>query len=499
MVSPDRPRAQTRRGRVVLRVPGRAMPARRPAWLPALHLPVRSLAAVLAILTVWTAPALALQPPPGQSPAQQHAESPSSPGSLDPPGEDPLAAQQWYLDWREGTVSQEDGGGVSVGVVDSGVDATHPEIASSYDAERSRSFLPSDCTPGSECPDLDPAHDPYGHGTEIAGLITADVDGHGIVGAAPGASIVSLKAGDATGRFYAEAVAQALRYAADTGLDVLVLSFTTDPWFRYCPDAPGDTDQERQEQAQDLATITSALEYAAQHGVIMVAAAGNESFDLDQGTTDSSSTGWSGQGERPVTDQCVTMPAQSDHVLTVGALDPAGARTSYSNVGSAVDVAAPGGTPVWYDDTDTPHGLESAILTTAPTDAVRSGGTDEQGVSLLPDVVSDCGERGAQQCRYYWYRSGTSFATPLAAAAVAVLLSQGVPAPQAPGLLLDLAVPAACPAPADQDDLPCRVSPDHPGPTTTWYGRGRLRLPAVPPVSTGDQDDADQTGQPRQH
>ncbi|RJF41974.1 peptidase S8 [Actinomyces sp. 2119] len=492
MVNPNRPRARTRHACVVRDVPGREAAARRPAWLP-----VRSLAAVLTLLAVWTAPALALQPPPGQGPAQQHAESPSSPGSLDPPGEDPLAAQQWYLDWREGTVSQEDGQGVSVGVMDSGVDATHPEIASSYDAERSRSFLPSDCTPGSECPDLDPAHDPYGHGTEIAGLITADVDGHGIVGAAPGASIVSLKAGDATGRFYAEAVAQALRYAADTGLDVLVLSFTTDPWFRYCPDAPGDTDQERQEQAQDLATITSALEYAAHHGVIMVAAAGNESFDLDQGTADSSSIGWSGQGERPVTDQCVTMPAQSEHVLTVGALDPAGARTFYSNVGSAVDIAAPGGAPVWYDDTDTPHGLESAILTTAPTDVVRSGGTDEEGVSLLPDVVSDCGE-GGQRCRYYWYRSGTSFATPLAAAAVAVLLSQGVPAPQAPGLLLDLAAPAACPAPADQD-LPCRESPDHPGPTTTWYGRGRLRLPTVPPVGTGDHDEADQTGQPRQH
>lgn len=205
------------------------------------------------------------------------------------PGPDPLGPQQWYLSWKEGGTSPEDGRGTVVGVIDTGIDSTHPDLDDAYDAALSRSFVEDRCGRDPYC--TDPGRDLLGHGTAVAGIIAAALDGHGIGGAAPGADLVSLKAGDASGYFSADAVSRAIRYGADAGLDVLVMSFTVDPWFRYCDSAPGDTDEERARQREDRAKIESALQYASDRGVVMVAAAGNESYDLDGGTTDGYSAG----------------------------------------------------------------------------------------------------------------------------------------------------------------------------------------------------------------
>ena len=95
------------------------------------------------------------------------------------------------------------------------------------------------------------------------------------------------------------------------------MSFTVDPWFRYCDNAPGDTDEERARQREDRAKVESALQYASDRGVVMVAAAGNESYDLDGGTTDGYSAGHARSRGRSVDGSCVTLPAQSEHVITV--------------------------------------------------------------------------------------------------------------------------------------------------------------------------------------
>lgn len=383
---------------------------------------------------------------------------------------EPLASEQWYLNWNERGTRPWDGAGVSVGIIDTGVDATHPELAAAYNIEDSRSFLSDQaCSMDPDC--ADPGVDPLGHGTGVAGIIAAAWDGRGIGGASPGVDLVSLKAGDATGSFSAGAVSQAIRYGADAELDVLVMAFTTDPWFRYCTDAPGDTAEERAQQAADLEEIESALDYAAAHGTILIAAAGNEAFDLDHGTVDWFSPGWSGQGEREVNEGCVTMPAQSDAVITVGAVNASGERASYANTGQAVDIVAPGGEPLWYDEEDVLHGQDTAILTTVPEGLLREAGVlAEDGSSAYPEVVSECDQR-TDTCRYYWYVCGTSYAAPQVAAAAAILISRGTPASRVGNKLKAMVSPISCPA--REDKLVCQ---DRATGGNTWYGSGTLRL-----------------------
>lgn len=394
----------------------------------------------------------------------------SSHGSLLPG--DPLQSKQWYLSWQDRPGSPSTGKGASVGVIDTGIDASHPDLAAAYDFASSRSFLSGGSCNGDTACD-DPAHDGFGHGTSVAGIIAAAADGHGTVGAAPGTRIVSLKAGDRTGTFSADAVSQAIRYGADAHLSVLVMSFTVDPWFRYCNNAPADTAEQRAQQKADLEKVTSALKYAADHGVVLVAAAGNEAYDLDHGTSDPYSSGWSGQGERPVTDQCVTMPAQSDDVITVGAITEKGARTSYSNVGAALDIVTFGGEPPLEGPGGAViQGPESGILTTASADRLRQlGALNYDGSPRTDEVLSDC-PSGGDSCRYYWYQSGTSYAAPQVAAAAAELRSRGVPVGDVKIRLTTSATPISCPG--EKQALACEPLA---GGGNTWYGAGALRLP----------------------
>ena len=394
----------------------------------------------------------------------------SSNGSLLPG--DPLQSKQWYLSWQDGPRSLSTGKGVSVGIIDTGVDASHPDLAAAYDSANSKSFLSGgSCNGDSACDD--PGHDGFGHGTSVAGIVAATADGHGIVGAAPGARIVSLKAGDRTDVFSADAVSQAIRYGADAHLSVLVMSFTVDPWFRYCDNAPADTPEERAQQKTDMEKVTSALRYAADRGVVLVAAAGNEAYDLDHGTSDPYSSGWSGQGERPVTEQCVTMPAQSDDVITVGAITNKGVRAGYSNIGSSIDIVTFGGEPpVEEPGNAVTRGQELGILTTASPGKLRQlGALNDDGSPRTDEVLSDC-PSGQASCRYYWYQMGTSFAAPQVAAAAADLRSRGVSAGDVEKQLKASAAPIPCPS--EKQALACEPLT---GGGNTWYGAGALRLP----------------------
>ena len=190
---------------------------------------------------------------------------------------EPLADLQWDMA-QMGTDAahrRATGRGVTVGIIDTGVDASHPDIAPNFDAERSRNFTMDIPAIDGECEVatcIDPADvDEGGHGTHVAGTVAADDNGVGIEGVAPDAGIVNVRAGQDSGYFFLYETVAALTYAGDAGLDVVNMSFYTDPWLYNC-DSPDDyvsgpvTDEELAEQAFTKQTITAALDLRPRSG-----------------------------------------------------------------------------------------------------------------------------------------------------------------------------------------------------------------------------------------
>ena len=124
---------------------------------------------------------------------------------------EPLADLQWDMAmiganpdgaWRKAT-----GRGVTVGVIDTGVDASHPDIAPNFSHHLSRNFtmdipgLDGETCEVATC--IDPVDaDDGGHGTHVAGTIAAARNGIGIAGVAPDATIVNVRAGQDSGYFF---------------------------------------------------------------------------------------------------------------------------------------------------------------------------------------------------------------------------------------------------------------------------------------------------------
>ena len=111
-----------------------------------------------------------------------------------------------------------------------------------------------------------------GHGTHVATTIAGRDNGIGIVGVAPEATIIGLKACTIQGFCFATQSPRRLRYAGDQKLDVVNLSLFADPYLYYCANEAG--------QRAILKDLQDAARYAQQRGVVIVAAAGNEAQDL---------------------------------------------------------------------------------------------------------------------------------------------------------------------------------------------------------------------------
>ena len=178
--------------------------------------------------------------------------------------------------------------------------------------------------------------DLQGHGTHVATTIAGALNSRGIVGVAPDATIVGLKACTVAGFCFIDSVAAALRYAGDHQIDVVNLSLFADPYLYYCSNDAGQRAMYKQ--------MKDAAKYAQQRGVVIVAAAGNEADDLGHPVTDDISPDWPPDTAetRRIRNNCRVAPAELPGVLTVSA---SGVTTlaSYSNVGNPIDVTAPGG------------------------------------------------------------------------------------------------------------------------------------------------------------
>jgi subtilisin family serine protease len=356
-------------------------------------------------------------------------------------GEEPLAGLQWDMKQigatAGGSYRYEQGKGVRVGIIDTGVDGTHPDIARNFDSALSRNFttdIPVDANGAEidgpcEVPScVDPPNvDDDGHGTHVASEIASPINRLGIAGVAPKATIVNLRAGQDSGFFFLQPSVDALTYAGDHGIDVVNMSYYVDPWLFNCTNNPADSPQDQAEQATVITAMQRALNYAHNHGVTLVSAAGNGATDYTKVIEDASSPDFADEpGEAPrdrtIPPSCISMPSEGNHVLAISSTGISKRKAYYSDYGNGyVDLSAPGGDT--YDTADQKRDISKAVLGAYPEHLAREAGQlNPDGTPNVPNVVRDCRPNGT--CAYYQYLQGTSMASPHATGVAALAVGR---------------------------------------------------------------------------
>lgn len=200
------------------------------------------------------------------------------------PLDEPLASTEWWRSVIGVDAVPSPGPGKPVTIVDSGLDLTHPEFASRPNTTALN--------------DQELVLDEDDHGTEVASVVGAPVNGVGISGVYPQAVLRSWDASP-FGFITTAAAVRGIVAAANRGAGVINLSFGGES-----PDP----------------LIRNAVFYAFRHGSLVVASSGND--------------GLSGNP--------LSYPASYPHVLTVGATEESGLVTSFSSESADVDLVAPG-------------------------------------------------------------------------------------------------------------------------------------------------------------
>lgn len=356
---------------------------------------------------------------------------------------EPLSGRQWDLRQmgvlgRHGNYRVSGGSHrVKVGIIDTGVDGSHPDIKANFDTKDSRNFttdIPVDAdgeTVDGPC-EVTSCKDPVDaddneHGTHVASTIASPRNGLGMAGVAPNVKLVNVRAGQDSGYFFLKPVVDALTYSGRAHLNVVNMSFYVDPWQWNCANNKADSASARQEQRTVIAAMQRALTFAHRHGVTMISAAGNGASDYTTAITDTTSPDYVDvPGKKPYKrtikpGACLSMPSQGKHVIPVSATGPSKRKSYYSDYGKGyIDVAAPGGDA--YDTSDNYTHPRSEILAAYPKAlAKKTGKLNPDGTPNTPSVVRDC--KGAT-CGYYQYLQGTSMASPHAVGLAALIVSR---------------------------------------------------------------------------
>ncbi len=253
---------------------------------------------------------------------------------------DPREAQQWDMKVVKADQAHDvtDGSSeVLVGILDSGIEHDHPDLAANIDRDDS-----VNCTDAGRVDTSRRGWRPtvMDHGTHVAGTVAAARNGTGIVGVAPAARIASVKVVNDHGLIYPEYAVCGFMWAGLRRMDVTNSSYYIDPLMYWCSDW-------RDQRAAKRA-VSRAVAWSTRRGVTHVAAAGNASTDLARNRRDGSSPNDSRPIRRRINAGCHELPAELPGVIAVSSFaqirDTLDTRLSlFSNVGlGVIDVGAPG-------------------------------------------------------------------------------------------------------------------------------------------------------------
>jgi subtilisin family serine protease len=215
--------------------------------------------------------------------------------------------------WQSGKIGRRDSQGPIIAVVDTGIQRNHPDLAANiYSNPEELNGRPGvdddqngfvDDTYGwNMVSNNNNTSDDNNHGTHCAGIIGAVANGAGIVGTMHQARILPVKVLGSDGSGTTEGVIRGFQYAVKMGAKIVSMSL-----------GGGDTSQ----------SFLDAIRDAADHGVLVTIAAGNDGWNNDQNST---------------------FPAnyKSDNIISVAAIQSNGTLASFSNYGMAVHIGAPG-------------------------------------------------------------------------------------------------------------------------------------------------------------
>ena len=320
------------------------------------------------------------------------AVPPPDASAIPPANQETFSAVQWNLHQihADQTAANGDrGNGLTrarVAILDTGIVASHIDIAANLNTALSTSFVPT------EPSFIFPSNGKFSHATHVAGIAAAPVNGIGTQGVAPNAELVSVKVLKDAGSGSFASVIAGIEYASSPAVHADVINMSLGSTFDRVNAGGGGL-------GPLLSALNRAVNHAEAQGTLVVSAAGNAGVDLNGRLGD--------------------IPAQSGNGMAVAATGPVGfgafgfnspavfdRLASYSNFGqSVINVAAPGGDGIF-----TPQSQACKVgVITAPC-------------FVFDFVLSPGGKNGASNL--YFFAIGTSMATPHVSGLAALIVGK---------------------------------------------------------------------------